>query len=107
VVDYLLYAIGGVHLTGMTGYMFDPKIPLFVRGLSTIPRLAAPARLARGAAWLRCRRALQPILATALLLICGPGGPHPLRHRATRSTSTTSSDERRHRSTSWSRACGS
>jgi hypothetical protein len=24
----------GIHLTGMTGYMFDPQLPLFTRGLS-------------------------------------------------------------------------
>ena len=31
VVDFLT----GTHITGMTSYMFDPKLPLFVRGLST------------------------------------------------------------------------
>lgn len=31
VVDFLT----GARLTGMTSYMFDPKLPLFVRGLST------------------------------------------------------------------------
>lgn len=35
VLDFLARAAAGVHLTGMTAYMFDPALPLFVRGLST------------------------------------------------------------------------
>jgi hypothetical protein len=35
IADFLARAVAGVHITGMTGYMFDGKIPLFVRGLST------------------------------------------------------------------------
>ncbi len=34
VVDFLLH-FAGIHLLGMTNYMFDPKYSLFVRGLST------------------------------------------------------------------------
>lgn len=32
--DFLARLVLGVHVTGMTAYMFDPQIPLFVRGLS-------------------------------------------------------------------------
>jgi len=32
-VDFFVHLAGG-NLTGMTGYMFDPKLPLFLRGLS-------------------------------------------------------------------------
>jgi hypothetical protein len=35
VVDFLARAVAGIHITGMTAYMFDPKLPLFVRGLSS------------------------------------------------------------------------
>ncbi|HEX7780325.1 MAG TPA: hypothetical protein VF424_13855, partial [Vicinamibacterales bacterium] len=35
VLDFLARAVAGVHITGMTAYMFDPSLPLFVRGLST------------------------------------------------------------------------
>jgi hypothetical protein len=34
VVDLLCRLVAGVHVTGVTGYMFDPSIPLFLRGLS-------------------------------------------------------------------------
>ena len=34
IADFLVGAVGG-RLLGMTDYMFDPKIPLFVRGLSS------------------------------------------------------------------------
>ena len=33
-VDFLFEAITGVHLTGMTQYMFNPELPLYLRGLS-------------------------------------------------------------------------
>jgi len=35
VVDFLAYAVAGRHVTGMTAYMFDPTLPLTVRGLSS------------------------------------------------------------------------
>ena len=34
VVDLLCRLVAGVHVTGVTNYMFDPGIPLFLRGLS-------------------------------------------------------------------------
>ena len=84
VTDFLLRAVAGVHLTGMTSYMFNSGIPLFVRGLSSFHGWP-PFLLV----WLVYRlgydrRAfpLQPLLATALLIFCfaaGPVGPHPRR----------------------------
>jgi hypothetical protein len=35
VVDFLAQLAGGVHVTGMTGYMFNAEIHPFVRGLSS------------------------------------------------------------------------
>src|SRR6185436_17017032 len=35
VVDLLCRLVAGVHVTGVTAYMVDPTIPLFLRGLST------------------------------------------------------------------------
>lgn len=82
VLDFLLYAAGGIHLTGMTAYMFNPKIPVFVRALSSfhgwlpfvlvwlVWRLGYDRRAVR----------LQPVIATTLLLFCffaGPMGPAP------------------------------
>src|SRR5438874_116887 len=32
--DFLVYLVGGVRLIGLSSYMFDPAIPLLVRGLS-------------------------------------------------------------------------
>jgi len=34
VIDFLCRLIAGVHITGMTSYMFDSGIPLFMRSLS-------------------------------------------------------------------------
>ncbi len=34
VVDFLFRLIAGVHITGVTGYMLDSSIPLFLRALS-------------------------------------------------------------------------
>src|SRR6201981_1869692 len=36
VIDFLA-AAAGIKLTGMTGFMFDAKLPLFTRGLSFFP----------------------------------------------------------------------
>ena len=82
VIDFLARALAGVHLTGMTAYMFNANIPLFVRGLSSfhgwLPFLLV---------WLVWRMGydrravpLQPIIAVTLLLFCffaGPVGPAP------------------------------
>lgn len=72
----------GVNLTGMTGYMFDPNLPLFTRGLSLfhgwLPLLLV---------WLLVRlgydkRAFPAwtVLASALVLVCyfflPPAGAH-------------------------------
>jgi hypothetical protein len=35
VADLLGHLVFGVYLTKMTGYMFDPQIPIFVRALSS------------------------------------------------------------------------
>ena len=35
VIDLLSRLVAGVHVTGVTGYMLDPKIPVFLRGLSS------------------------------------------------------------------------
>jgi hypothetical protein len=35
VVDFAARLLAGVHLTGMTSYMFNADLPLFVRGLSS------------------------------------------------------------------------
>src|SRR6266511_2581845 len=35
VIDLLCRLVAGVHVTGVTGYMLDPKIPVFLRGLSS------------------------------------------------------------------------
>ena len=34
IVDFLARLIGGVQLTGLSNYMFNPKHPLWIRGLS-------------------------------------------------------------------------
>ena len=79
VLDFLLRAVAGVHLTGMTAYMFDPALPLFVRGLSTfhgwLPFVLVYL-LSRVGYDRRAYRA-QAILAVALLLICFYVAPKP------------------------------
>lgn len=80
VADFLARLTMGVHLTGMTGYMFDADIPLFVRGLSSFH-----GWLPFVLVWLLVRlgydrRAIhvQAPLAIGLLLVCyafGPIGP--------------------------------
>jgi hypothetical protein len=79
IVDFLARAVAGVHVTGMTGYMFDDTIPLFVRGLSSFHGWLPVALL-----WLVWRvgydrRALarQAMLAVGLLGICYLIGPEP------------------------------
>ena len=73
----------GIHFIGLTGYMFDPRLPLFTRGLSLfhgwLPLLLI---------WLLCRlgydkRALPAWtgVAAGLVLVCyfftPPAGAHP------------------------------
>ena len=79
VLDFLLRAVAGVHLTGMTAYMFDPALPLFVRGLSTfhgwLP-FVLMYLLSRVGYDRRAYRA-QAVLAVALLLVCFYVAPKP------------------------------
>jgi hypothetical protein len=85
VVDFLSHVLLGKQVTGMTNYMFDPKIPLFVRGLSSfhgwlpfvliwlVWRLGYDGRALR----------LQTLLAVGLLLVCyflGPVPPPSVQH---------------------------
>ena len=79
VIDFLARAVAGVHVTGMTGYMFDSKLPLFVRALSSfhgwLPFLLIwmVARLGYD------RRALrvQSVVAVVVILVCYLVGPAP------------------------------
>jgi len=79
VVDFLARGLAGVHITGMTGYMFDSNLPLFVRGLSSfhgwLPFLLVwlVARLGYD------RRAfgVQSALAVVVLLVCYFMAPAP------------------------------
>jgi hypothetical protein len=79
VLDFLARAVAGIHITGMTAYMFDPAIPLFVRGLSTfhgwLPFLLVYL-LTRVGYDDRAYRA-QAVLAVALLLVCFYLAPQP------------------------------
>jgi hypothetical protein len=79
VLDFLARALAGVHITGMTAYMFDPSLPLFVRGLSTfhgwLPFLLLYL-LSRVGYDRRAYRA-QAVLAVALLLVCFYLAPKP------------------------------
>ena len=79
VLDFLARAVAGVHITGMTAYMFDPSLPLFVRGLSTfhgwlpffliylLSRVGYDGRAYRA----------QAVLAVTLLLVCFYLAPKP------------------------------
>ena len=80
-VDFIAH-LAGVHLIGLADHMFDPNIPLFVRGLSSfhgwlpLVLLWIVWRLAYD------RRALpaQSLAAAALLVVCflfTPRPPHP------------------------------
>ena len=79
VLDFLARAVAGIHITGMTAYMFDPSLPLFVRGLSTfhgwLPFLLVYL-LSRVGYDRRAYRA-QAGLAVALLLVCFYLAPKP------------------------------
>jgi hypothetical protein len=70
--DYALRLIAGMHINNISTYMFDTKIPLFIRGLSLFHLVLPPLQL-----WLverlgYDRRAwlAQSALAWAVLLVC-------------------------------------
>lgn len=79
VVDWLARAVAGVHVTGMTAYMFDPSLPLFVRGLSTfhgwLPFVLL--YLLSRVGYDRRAYTAQTVLAVALLLVCFYLAPKP------------------------------
>jgi hypothetical protein len=85
VVDLLCRLVAGVHVTGVTSYMLDPSIPLFLRGLSTFHGWLPFVLL-----WFLSRlgydeRALgiQSAVAITILLISyflAPAPPAPARH---------------------------
>jgi hypothetical protein len=85
VIDLLCRLVAGVHVTGVTSYMLDPSIPLFLRGLSTFHGWLPFLLL-----WLLSRlgydaRALgiQSGVAIIILLISyffAPPPPPPARH---------------------------
>ncbi len=85
VVDLVCRLVAGVHVTGVTSYMLDPSIPLFLRGLSTFHGWLPFVLL-----WLLWRlgydaRALgiQSGVAVVILLISyffAPAPPPPARH---------------------------
>jgi hypothetical protein len=79
VLDFLVRAVAGIHITGMTAYMFNPAIPLFVRGLSTfhgwLPFLIV--YLLSRVGYDRRAYGAQAALAVALLLVCFYLAPKP------------------------------
>src|SRR5712691_8760768 len=85
VIDLLCRLVAGVHVTGVTSYMLDPSIPLFLRGLSTFHGWLPFLLL-----WLLSRlgydaRALgvQSGVAIMILLVSyffAPAPPPPARH---------------------------
>jgi hypothetical protein len=71
-VDFLARLISGVHLTKISRYMFDPKLPLFVRGLSLFHVWLPPLLL-----WMVYRLGYdhrawmaQTVLGCLVLLLC-------------------------------------
>ena len=94
VCDFISRAILGVHITGMTGYMFDPKLPLFVRALSSFHGwLPFVLILARRASGLRPPRAqgsgrVRDVAPAHVLLLRARGAAGRLT-RAMPPTSTT------------------
>ena len=85
VVDFLARLVAGVFITGMTGYMFNAEIPLFVRFLSSFH-----GWLPFVLVWLVWRLgydrrafAMQSVLAIVLLLVgyfFAPAPPPPADH---------------------------
>ena len=85
VADFGARLVSGVHLTGMTAYMFDPAIPLFVRGLSSfhgwLPFLLLWLVVRLG--YDRRAFAAQTVLGLTVLLVCyfvAPAPPAPAGH---------------------------
>ena len=87
VIDLLCRLIAGVHVTGVTSYMLDPKIPVFLRALSSFH-----GWLPFVLVWLLSRlgydqRALpiQSVVAVMILLVSylfAPAPPPPVGHPA-------------------------
>ncbi|MDO8479623.1 MAG: hypothetical protein Q7W02_26195 [Candidatus Rokubacteria bacterium] len=85
VIDLLCRLVAGVHVTGVTGYILDSKIPVFLRGL-----LSFHGWLPFVLVWLLSRlgydrRALpiQSVAAVMILLVSylfGPAPPPPAGH---------------------------
>jgi len=82
VIDFAGH-LAGLNLLGLTDYMFDPQIPLFVRGLSSfhgwLPFLVVWMVWRLG--YDRRALAAQAAAATVLLLVCfffTPPPPHPV-----------------------------
>jgi hypothetical protein len=79
VVDFVARLVTGLHITGITGYMFNSGIPLFVRGLSLfhgwLPFLLLWLVVRLG----YDRRALgaQSVFAIVVLLVCFFLAPAP------------------------------
>jgi hypothetical protein len=79
VIDFGAWLFAGVHITGMTAYMFNPDIPPFVRALSSfhgwLPFLLLWLVFRLG----YDRRALtvQSVLGVTVLLVCYFLGPAP------------------------------
>ena len=78
VVDFMA-RVAGVHLLGVAAYMFDPQIPLFVRGLSSfhgwLPFVLVWA--VRRLGYDRRALAAQTLVALVLLPICYFFTPQP------------------------------
>lgn len=82
--DFVLKAVSGTSLAGLADYMFDPTIPLFVRGLSLFHGwmpflllwLVARIGYDRRALWLQTAIAIVVLIATYLLVPSadGPAG---------------------------------
>jgi hypothetical protein len=85
VIDLLCRLVAGVHVTGVTAYMLDPKIPLFLRGLSSfhgwLPFVLVWLLLRLG--YDRRALPLQSVAAVVILLVSylvAPAPPPPGAH---------------------------
>jgi hypothetical protein len=79
VVDFITRAATGVDITGMTSYMFDPTIPLFVRALSSFHGWLPFALLflVWRVGYDKRAYVAQSLLAVGLLSLCYVVGPDP------------------------------
>lgn len=79
IADFAARLVSGHHVTGMTAYMFDGGIPLFVRALSSfhgwLPLLLLWLLAQLG--YDRRSFALQAVIISAVLLVCYAFGPAP------------------------------